>query len=57
MIYGCVRRSGVTLSEVARHIASEHLDLPPQEYGRMLTPLVGEAIHEAEQEAYARMVI
>jgi hypothetical protein len=41
-------KSDVTLYEIACYIASEHLDLPPKEYGRMLTPLVGEEMYQAE---------
>jgi hypothetical protein len=48
MIRGCQSKSGVKLYEIACYVASEHLELPPREYGRMLTPLVGEEIHLAE---------
>jgi hypothetical protein len=48
MINSCLSGSGVTLSEIASYIASEHLGLPPEEHGRMLTPLVGEEICDAE---------
>ncbi len=48
MIRDCQSKSGVTLYEIACYVSSEHLELAPQEYGRMLTPLVGEEIYLAE---------
>ena len=48
MIRSWQSKSGVTLYEIACYVASEHLELAPQEYGRMLTPLVGEEIYLAE---------
>jgi hypothetical protein len=48
MIHRRRSKSGVTYSEIAWYVASEHLGLPPQEYGRMLTPLVAEEIYLAE---------
>ena len=48
MIRSWQSKSGVTLYEIACYVASEHLGLPPQEYGRMLSPLVGEEIYLAE---------
>jgi hypothetical protein len=48
MIRSCQSKYGVTLYEIACYVASEHLELPPQDYGRMLTPLVGEEIYLAE---------
>ena len=48
MIRSYQSTSGVTLYEIACYVASEHLALPPKEYGRMLTPLVGEEIYLAE---------
>lgn len=51
MIRSWQSKSGVTLYEIACYVASEHLGLPPKEYGRMLTPLVGEEIYRAEDWA------
>jgi hypothetical protein len=48
MIRSWQSKSGVTLYEIACYVASEHLGLPPQEYWRMLSPLVGEEISLAE---------
>jgi hypothetical protein len=48
MIRSWQSKSGVRLHEIACYVASEHLGLPPEEYGRMLTPLVGEEIYLAE---------
>ncbi len=41
--------SGAKVREIAYYIASEHLGLPPEEYGGMLTPLVGSEIWEVER--------
>jgi len=48
IIRSCQSKSGVTLYEIACYVASEYLELPPQEYGRMLTPLIAEEIYLAE---------
>ena len=48
MIRSWQSKSGVRLHEIACYVASEHLELAPQEYGRMLSPLVGEEIYLAE---------
>jgi len=48
MIRNWQSKSGVTLYEIACYVASEYLELPPQEYGRMLTPLIAEEIYLAE---------